>query len=92
MDLLRYATYLNTEILKVNKFLYGLNPLLKEKVCILMPTTLHEEVQKDIIVEEEMKGIKRGDKTPNPIVPSSHGKPPRRGNQGINHKAGASHQ
>jgi hypothetical protein len=52
----------------VNKFLYGLNTLLKEKMHIFMPTTLHEEMKKVIIVEEEMQGSKRGDKNPNPIV------------------------
>ena len=60
MEFLRYATYLNIESLKVNKFLYGLNPLLKEKLHILMPTTLHEAVKKGIIFEEEMQGSKRG--------------------------------
>ena len=64
---------MNTKILKVNKFFYGFNPLLKEKVCILMPTTLHEAVKKGIIFEEEMQGSKRGDKNLNPIVPSFMG-------------------
>ena len=53
MEFLRYATHLNTKALKVNKFLYGLNPIIKEKVCILRPTTLLEVVQQEIIVEEE---------------------------------------
>ena len=92
MEFLRYDTYMHTKSLKVNKFLYGLNPLLKEKVCILMPTTLHEAMQKAIIAEEEMQVSKRGDKPPNHIVPSFHGKPPRRGNKGINHKVGGSYQ
>ena len=60
-----------------------------------MPTTLHEAVKKGIIFEEEMKESKRGNKTFNPIVHLLHGKPTQRiggGDEGINHKVGASHQ
>ena len=71
MELLRYATHLNTESVKVNKFLYGLNPIIKEKVRILRPTTLHEVVQQAIIAEEELLGNKGKDKTTNL---SFHGK------------------
>jgi len=77
MELLRYASHLNTEKLKVNKFLYGLNPRIKEKVRILMPKTLHEAVQRAVIAEEELVG-KTEDKDimkpPKPHVPSSYGK------------------
>jgi len=88
MELLRYDTHLNTEALKVNKFLYGLNPIIKEKVCILRPTMLNEVVQQAIIVDEELLGNKGGDKTPNL---SFHGKPPRRGVQYVRYKSDGSH-
>jgi hypothetical protein len=54
MELLWYAPHLNTKKLKVNKFFYGLNFNIRERVRILMPQTLHEAVQKDIIAEEEI--------------------------------------
>lgn len=54
MELLRYAPHLNTEKLKVNKFVYGLNVGIRNKVRILMPRTLHEAVQRAIIAEEEI--------------------------------------
>eukprot|EP00253_Pinus_taeda_P018041 PITA_18041 len=54
MELLRYAPHLNTEKLKVNKFVYGLNVNIRTKVRILMPRTLHKAVQRAIIVEEEI--------------------------------------
>eukprot|EP00253_Pinus_taeda_P004738 PITA_04738 len=53
MELLRYAPHLNTEKLKVNKFVYGLNVNIHSKVRILMPRTLHE-VHQATIAEEEM--------------------------------------
>jgi hypothetical protein len=46
MELLRYAPHLNTEKLKVNKFVFGLNFNIRAKVRILMPQTLHDAVQK----------------------------------------------
>lgn len=88
MEFLRYATHLSNEALKVNKFLYGLNPTIKEKVCIFRPTTLHELVQQAIIAEEELLGNKCGDKTTNL---SFHGKPPQRGGQYVRNKLGGSH-
>jgi hypothetical protein len=54
MQLLWYALHLNTEKLKVNRFLFGLNGSLHEKVRILMPQTLHDVVQKALIAEEEL--------------------------------------
>jgi hypothetical protein len=54
MELLRYAPHLNTEKLKVNRFVFGLNGSLRAKVRILMPQTLHDAVQKALIVEEEL--------------------------------------
>jgi hypothetical protein len=54
MELLRYTPHLNTEKLKVNKFVFGLNGSLHAKVRILMPQTLHNVVQKALIVEEEL--------------------------------------
>ena len=37
MDLLRYPPYLNIEKIKVNRFLFGLNVILRAKVRIMMP-------------------------------------------------------
>jgi hypothetical protein len=37
MEFLRYAPHLNTEKLKVNRFLFGLNVSIRAKVRILMP-------------------------------------------------------
>jgi hypothetical protein len=54
MELLRYAPHLNTEKLKVNKFVFGLNVNIRAKVRILMPQTLHDVVQKALIAEEEL--------------------------------------
>jgi hypothetical protein len=54
MELLRYAPHLNTEKLKVNKFMFGLNVNIRAKVRILMPQTLHDVVQKALIAEEEL--------------------------------------
>jgi hypothetical protein len=54
MELLRYALHLNTEKLKVNRFVFGLNGGLRAKVRILMPQTLHDVIQKALIVEEEL--------------------------------------
>jgi hypothetical protein len=54
MELLRYAPHLNTEKLKVNRFVFVLNDSLRAKVRILMPQTLHEVVQKDLIAKEEL--------------------------------------
>jgi hypothetical protein len=51
MELLRYALHLNTEKLKVNKFMFGLNGSIRAKVRILMPQTLHDVVQKALIAE-----------------------------------------
>jgi hypothetical protein len=46
--------HLNTEKLKVNRFVFCLNGNLHVKVRILMPQTLHDAVQKALIVEEEL--------------------------------------
>jgi hypothetical protein len=54
MELLRYASHLNTEKLKVNRFVFGLNSSLRAKVRILMPQSLHDVVQKALIAEEEL--------------------------------------
>jgi hypothetical protein len=55
MELLRYAPHLNTEKLKVNKFMFGLNFNIHAKVRILMPQMLHDAIQKALIIEEELK-------------------------------------
>jgi hypothetical protein len=46
MVLLRYALYMNTEKLKVNKFVFGLKYNIRAKVRILIPQTFHDAVQK----------------------------------------------
>ena len=44
MELLWYAPHLNTEKLKVNKFVFSLNFNIRVKVRILMPQTLHDAI------------------------------------------------
>ena len=44
MELLWYASHLNTEKLKVNRFVFGPNGSLCAKVRILLPQTLHDAV------------------------------------------------
>ena len=44
MQLLWCALHLNTEKIKVNKFMFGLNDNLCAKVRILMPQTLHDAI------------------------------------------------
>ena len=75
IELLRYAPHLNTEKLKVNWFMFGLNGSLHAKVRILIPQTLHDAAQKAIIAEEEL--ISEGQtKTPSrPAVQGSSGTP-----------------
>jgi hypothetical protein len=75
MELLQYASHLNTEKLKVNMFVFGLNGSLRAKVRILMSQTLHDAVQKALIAEEEL--ISGGQtKTPaRPTGQSSSGAP-----------------
>jgi hypothetical protein len=52
---------LNTEKLKVNRFLFGLNVSIHAKVRILMPQTLHDVIQKALIAEEELiSGVRAG--------------------------------
>jgi hypothetical protein len=70
MELLRYALHLNTEKLKVNRFVFGLNDSLRAKVRILMPQTLHDAVQKALIAEEELIS---GGQTRTPVETSRAG-------------------
>jgi hypothetical protein len=70
MELLRYAPHLNTEKLKVNRFVFGLNDNLHAKVRILMPQTLHDIVQKALIVEEELISVGQ---TRTPARPAGQG-------------------
>ena len=70
MELLRYAPHLNTDKLKVNRFVFGLNGSLRAKVRILMPQTLHDVVQKALIVEEELIS---GGQTRTPSRPAGQG-------------------
>jgi hypothetical protein len=67
MELLWYAPHLNTEKLKVNRFVFGLNGNLHEKVRIWMPQTLHDVIQKVLIAEEE---IISGGQTRTPARPA----------------------
>jgi hypothetical protein len=70
MELLRYAPHLNTENLKVNRFVFGLNGSLREKVRIMMPQTLHDAIQKALIAEEELIS---GGQTKTPVRPAGQG-------------------
>jgi hypothetical protein len=70
MELLQYAPHLNTEKLKVNRFVFGLNDSLHAKVRILMPQTLHDVVQKALIAEEELIS---GGQTRTPVRPTGQG-------------------
>jgi hypothetical protein len=54
MGLLRYALHLNIEKLKVNMFVFGINVNIRAKVMIMMPQTLHDVVQKALIIEEDL--------------------------------------
>jgi hypothetical protein len=54
MELLGYAPHLNTEKLKVNRFVFDPNVIIHVKLRILMPQTLHDVVQNALIVEEEL--------------------------------------
>jgi hypothetical protein len=60
MEFLRYALHLNTEKLKVNKFVFGLNFNIRAKVRILMPQTLNDAVHKAFIIEEELNSGGQG--------------------------------
>ena len=44
MELFQCAPHLNTEKIKVNRFVFSLNDSLRAKVRILMPQTLHDVV------------------------------------------------
>jgi hypothetical protein len=54
LDLLWYASHLNTEKIKVNRFVVGLNVIIHAKVRIVLPQTLHDVIQKALIAEEEL--------------------------------------
>jgi hypothetical protein len=58
MNFLRYAPHLNMDNFKVNRFMFDLNGIIRAKVRIMMPQTLHDVIQKALIVEEEL--ISRG--------------------------------
>lgn len=70
MEMFWYASHLNTEKLKVNRFMFGLNGSLRAKVRILVPQTLHDAVQKALIAEEE---IISGGQTRTPARPAGQG-------------------
>ena len=54
MEFLKYTLHLNTEKLKVNKLVFGLNYNIHAKVRIPMPHTLNDVVHKYFIIEEEL--------------------------------------
>jgi hypothetical protein len=54
LEILRYDTHLNTNKLKVNKFVVGLNVKIHAKVRIMLPQTLHDTVQKALIAKENL--------------------------------------
>jgi hypothetical protein len=54
MELLQYALHLNTEKIKVNRFVFSLNGNIRAKVRIQMPQNLHDVIQKALIAEEEL--------------------------------------
>jgi hypothetical protein len=54
MELLRYDKHLNTKKIKVKKFVFILNIIIRAKKRIPMHQMLHDVVQKDIIFEEEI--------------------------------------
>jgi hypothetical protein len=60
VEFLKYALHLNTEKLKVNKFVFGLNFNIHAKVRILMPHTLHDVVRKYFITKEELNSGGQG--------------------------------
>jgi hypothetical protein len=70
MELLRYALHLNTEKLKVNRFMLGLNGSLHATIRILMPQTLHNAIQKALIAEEDLIS---GGQTRTPTRPVGQG-------------------
>ena len=70
MELLQYALHLNTEKLKVNQFIFGLNDSLHVKDRILTPQTLHNAIQEALIAEEELIS---GGQTRTPARPAGQG-------------------
>jgi hypothetical protein len=75
MEFLRYAPHMKTKKLKVNKFVFGLNFNIRAKVRILMPLTLHDAVQKNFIVEEELKSGGQGRTPPRQTGQTPHRAP-----------------
>jgi hypothetical protein len=52
MALLRHASHLNFEKLKVIRFVLGLNSSMRARVYYLMPQTLHDVVPKAVVQDE----------------------------------------
>jgi hypothetical protein len=67
MEFLWYAPHLNTEKIKFKRLFFGLNVIIREKVRIVMPQTLHDAIQKALIVEEELIN---GGQRKNPVRPA----------------------
>jgi hypothetical protein len=73
MELLWYALHLNIQKLKVNRFVFSLNDSLRAKFNILMPQTLHDIIQKALIVEEELISGCQTRTPTRPVVQGSSG-------------------
>jgi hypothetical protein len=72
MEIPRYDPNLNTETLKVNKFVFDLNFNIHMNVRILMPQMLHNIVQKTLIAEEELNS---GGQSKTPSIPTGQTTP-----------------
>jgi hypothetical protein len=59
MELLRYAPLLNTDKLKINKFVFRINSNIHAKVRILMPRKFHNAVQEALIAKEDLNNRER---------------------------------
>jgi phenylalanyl-tRNA synthetase beta subunit len=65
--------HMNIEKLKVNKFLFRLNVIIRAKVRILMPQNLHDVVQKALIVEEDLISEGQSRTPERPTRPATYG-------------------
>jgi hypothetical protein len=69
MELIWYAPHLNTDKLKVKKFVFVLNVNIRAKVRILMPQTLDDDIKKTLIAEEDLVS---GGQSRTPMRPTRH--------------------
>jgi hypothetical protein len=73
MEFLRYDPHLNTEKLKVNRFLFGLNVSIRANLRILIPQTLNDSIQKALISEEDIISGGQSRTLVRPVGPVSSG-------------------